>query len=121
MPLHRTDEFHSKFRGVSYNPHTGKYEARICVEGRHYYLGLFYDDISAAIVYDVFCVRLGVPRRSNGAADEYANETPVEGVIKAEPCEACNNRGYITSQHLEDGRWVRGEAIPCPLCHNSTS
>lgn len=106
----------SKFRGVSYNPHADKFEARISVQKVHYFLGLFYDDISAAIVYDSFAVRLGVSHRSNGAYHQHRNELPIIQFSPPEPCAVCNGAKVITSKKISNGDWIDSIPIPCPLC-----
>ena len=54
-----------KYPGVSLNLHTGKYEARITVAGKAYYLGIYSDPSVAASQYDRWCDMLGVPERKN--------------------------------------------------------
>lgn len=94
------------------------YEARIAITKVHYFLGLFTDDVSAAIVYDAWAVRLGVSCRSNGAAEHYAGELPQRDVGEKQPCGICNGANIITAFKRTDGDWVAYGTIPCPSCQN---
>lgn len=111
----------SRFRGVSFHPMSGKYEARISVQNVKHFLGLFDDDISAAIVYDAFAVRFGVGHRINGAADQYANETAQVAPVTQTVCSICNGAKFIASKKLSNGDWLDGPPIPCPLCQTQLS
>jgi hypothetical protein len=106
----------SKFRGVSFNPNAGRYEARLCIAGRKYNFGLFDDDISAAIVYDAWCEKLGVSCRSNHTLERYATETPNPPALLARICKVCNGATTIRSMDWSNGEWIPGDLIPCPLC-----
>lgn len=106
----------SEFRGVSFNRHTNTYEASIMLDYRKYYLGLFVDDISAAIVYDAWCEKLGCIGRSNRANERYATE--IAPPIDSQPriCSICSGRAFIGATHYKDGEWVNAGEIPCPAC-----
>lgn len=108
----------SPFRGVSWNPNAGRYEARIAISKVHHFLGLFDDDISAAIVYDAWAVRLGVPNRSNGAAERFAKELPVSYAGEERSCTVCKGRGNIDALKLSNGEWIKEGEMPCPKCQN---
>ena len=43
---------HSKFKGVTLHRQTGKWQAQIKLNGRSKYLGLFDDELMAALAYD---------------------------------------------------------------------
>ena len=109
-------EASSQFRGVSYNPHAGRYEARLQHNYVQYNFGLFDDDISAAIVYDAWCEKLGLQCRSNGAAQRYAKEEPVTFASVARVCEVCNGATQIRAVRRLDGEWIDDDLIPCPSC-----
>jgi AP2-like factor, euAP2 lineage len=42
----------SRFRGVSWDKRTRKWDARLCVRGKNLFLGLFTDEVEAATVWD---------------------------------------------------------------------
>jgi hypothetical protein len=106
----------SQFRGVSFNKHTGRYEVRLKFRGRKYYLGLFDDDISAAIVYDAWCEKLGCERFSNRANERYATETAPVFAGESRICRVCSGRAVIRAAHYKDGEWVDAGEQPCPAC-----
>ena len=49
---------HSRFKGVTLHKQTGKWMAQIKVDGSNKYLGLFDDDLAAAVTYDQAATQL---------------------------------------------------------------
>lgn len=110
----------SIWRGVSYHPQSGSYEARIMFCGFKYFLGLFHDDLQAAFVYDAWCIKLGVPSRSNHARERWGEELPRQFFYK-EICKGCKGTLYLSAKRLDNGEWVDAGQIDCPLCQQKSN
>ncbi len=48
---------HKKYKGTKLDKRTGRYEARIVVNRKHIYLGMYPTEIAAAIVYNEYIVK----------------------------------------------------------------
>lgn len=62
----------SRFKGVTWHKQMQKWQAEICIRGKHIYLGLFSDEVEAARVRDAFALaelgsfaRLNFPLRQS--------------------------------------------------------
>ncbi len=75
----------SRFRGVSLNKASGKFEARIREAGKNHYLGSFSDEEEAARAFDAAALAM---RGRNAVCNFLLDDGPGAAVRNFKPCAA---------------------------------